>query len=164
MKLYFIYPEWCRRLSNLFAPCTGRNVVKRTLIIISAMLVFAGCNRSDRSKPNSSGQGYLSREQAKKILWDLPEVVQWSNDVRRKHHGRTVPVCTVERTPTQCLDRAEKPAWIFYFGMSSPDETILWNRFRVDAKTGAVGVWDPFKGKYITLEQWRQKNQLRRRR
>jgi len=48
--------------------------------------------------------------------------------------------------------------------MSSPDETILWNRFRVDAKTGAVGVWDPFKGKYITLEQWRQKNQLRRRR
>ena len=163
MKLYFIYPEWCREMFK-HSLYTGKIVMKRMAIILLAMIILVGCNNSNQSKQVSSDSEFIPRERAKKILWDLPEVVQWSNEVRRKYHGKVVPVCTVERTPKQCLDSGEKPAWIFYFGLSSPDETILWNRFRVDAQNGAVGVWDPFSGKYISLEQWRKKNRLRKRR
>jgi len=98
MKLYFIYPEWCREMFN-YSLYTGKIVMKRMAIILLAVIILVGCNNSNQSKQTSSDNKFIPREQAKKILWDLPEVMQWSNEVRRKYHGKVVPVCTGERTP-----------------------------------------------------------------
>ena len=104
---------------------------------------------SDKSKP------LLTREQARKILWDLPEVAKWSNEVRDAYGGKVVPVCKVERMPTDCKAEGKPAAWIFKFDQSHKDRTILWQRFRVDAVSGDVTIWNPYKGKFVPLSEWR---------
>lgn len=126
--------------------------------IISLMLVVSiiGCGGKDKDSQADSDKPrpMLTQEQARKILWDLPEVVKWSRDTSA---SKVRPVDKVERTPSDFKADGEKPAWRFYFGESHKDRTILWQRFQVDAVSGDVSVWAPFKGRYIPLADWRGK-------
>ncbi len=130
-------------------------------ILIGSVLIVAlvGCGGKDKNsqKDSDKSKPLLTRNQARNILWDLPEVAKWSNEVRDASGGKAVPVCKVERTPTDCESDGEKPVWIFKFDESYKDRTILWQRFRVDAVSGDVSVWDPFKGKFVPLTDWRNR-------
>ena len=120
-------------------------------------MALVGCSGRDKDsqKDSDKPRPLLTRDQARKILWDLPEVVKWSNDVRDASGGKAVPVCKVERTPSDCEADGEKPAWIFKFDESHKDRTELWQRFQVDAVSGDVKIWNPFKGKFVPLAEWR---------
>lgn len=121
------------------------------------MLCFVGCGRRDKDsqKDSDKHKPLLTRNQAEQILGKLPEVVKWSNDVRDASGGKGVPVCKVERTPADFKADGEKPAWIFKFDQSYKDRTILWQRFQVDAANGDVTIWNPYKGKFVPLAEWR---------
>ncbi|MCK4624288.1 MAG: hypothetical protein KAV00_03185 [Phycisphaerae bacterium] len=132
--------------------------MKEILIGSVLMLALVGCDeknkdaRSQADKPQSQ----LTRNQAGKILDDLPEIVKWSNDVRNASGDKAVPVCKVDRTPVDCEADGEAPAWIFKFEQSYKNRTILWQRFRVDAVSGDVTIWNPYKGKFVPLSEWRK--------
>ncbi|MDY7010763.1 MAG: hypothetical protein SVV80_08435 [Planctomycetota bacterium] len=138
--------------------------MKKVFIGSILMLCLVGCSGrdGDSSTDSDKPEPLLTRDQARKILWDLPEVAKWSDEVRDASGGKVIPVCKVERTPSDFESAGEKPAWIFKFDQSHKDRTILWQRFQVDAVSGDVSVWDPFKGKYIPLTVWRKELAFKR--
>jgi hypothetical protein len=46
-------------------------------------------------------------------------------------------------------------AFQFYVGEDAGDHTALWNRFRVDRRSGVVLVWEPIDDQWLTLVEWR---------
>ncbi len=131
--------------------------MKKILVGSILMLYFVGCDRQDAKADSQADkpESLLTRNQAMDILWDLPEVVKWSNDVKKVSGRKVRPVCKVERTPVDCEADGEKPAWSFYFGESHKTHTVLWQRFKVDAVSGDVTIWNPYKGKCVSLNEWR---------
>lgn len=131
--------------------------MKKILIGSILMLCFVGCGKSNAKADSQADKPkpQLTRNQAIKILDGLPEVVKWSNDVRKVSGEKAVPVCKVVRTPTDCEADDEKPAWIFKFEQSYKNRTELWQQFRVDAVSGDVNIWNPYDGKFVPLDKWR---------
>jgi len=132
--------------------------MKKILVGSILMLCFVGCGKQDAKADSQADKpkSQLTRNQAGTILDGLPEVVKWSNDVRKVSGGKAVPVCKVDRTPVDCEADGEKPAWIFKFYQSHKDRTELWQQFRVDAVSGDVTIWNPYKGKFVPLSEWRK--------
>ena len=133
--------------------------MKEILIGSVLILTIIGCGGKDKDADSQTDKPkpLLTRQEAERILDKTPEVIKWSDDVRRKYGGKVVPVCDVDRTPTDCEADGEKPAWIFKFYQSHKDRTILWQRFQVDAVSGDVTIWNPYKGRFVPLSEWRGK-------
>ena len=142
--------------------------MKKLPLLLLLGVCVAGCERKGEDgqsgeRPASEGQGLLSREDARQLLWTLPEVTAWSNRVRRESRGKYMPIYNVERTPDDCRKAGDKRlVWIFCLEKQSSKEKVLWNRFQVDAASREIGVWDPFRGQYIPLAEWRQKHDFGR--
>ena len=132
--------------------------MKRLLLSLLLALPVAGCERQDEAgggSPSAGGRP-VSVEQARQLLWKLPEVRAWARSVRSKSWGKVVPVSMVERTPSEAAG-GQRPGWVFYVGESHKGHTVLWNRFRVDAASGEISVWDPFYAAFKPLAEWRKK-------
>jgi hypothetical protein len=97
----------------------------------------------------------LSQEEAMQALWQLPEVEQWADGVRSKSHGRTIPICIALDAPPDPASAGAPAAWVFDLAESRGSESIPWNRFRVDASTGAISVWDAGAECYLSVNLWR---------
>lgn len=124
------------------------------VLLASLVGCSSGEDGSQKDSESSRNGSLLSRDQAEQILNELPEVIAWAKSVKSKSHGRVVPVCDAERTPSDFKADGKKPAWQFKLEMAYPDRAVLWQRFQVDAKSGDVSIWDPFKG-YIPIDDWR---------
>ena len=131
--------------------------MKKVFVGMILMASLIGCNGKDKDSQTDSDKpkSQLTRNQAGRILDDLPEVVKWSNDVRKVSGGKAVPVCKVVRTTVDCEAEGEQPAWVFKFEQSYKDRTELWQQFRVDAVSGDVTIWNPYKGRFVPLSEWR---------
>ncbi len=127
----------------------------RRLLLLLAILCVAGCQRRSASASAGSDKGLLSHEEAVQLLWRLPEISEWSRRVERRPFGRAMPVCTAEHTPYGPPVQGRR-VWVFFFGESDKNRVVLWNRFEVDAATGAVRVWNAATDSYDPLEEWRR--------
>jgi len=130
-------------------------------LLCGMMIVLAavGC-RKRPARPASSARRLMTQLQAEGILRELPEIQAWSRRIKADSGGRIIPVCQAESGPKENAAEGRGRVWVFYFGQSDKQRTVLWNRFQVDAATGEVGVWDPFKGQFKSLAEWRHQRQL----
>jgi hypothetical protein len=128
------------------------------MLLIPALL--AGCDREGGSNgPSGRGSGAgseMTQRQAENLLMDLPEVRAWQKSVRAGGDD-FVPVLTAERGPEDFRAAGDPPAFVFRLAKTNDRQTITWNRFQVDAVDGQVAVWNPFRGEYVPLEQWRER-------
>lgn len=131
--------------------------MRRLLALSLIGLCAAGCERPAGKASPGGGGAAITHQQAMDLVNELPEVKAWAEAVQGRLGGNVVPVCSAEKTPQDCVAAGEPPHWIFYLGESHKTHRVLWNRFRVDAAGGAISVWDPFKGTYIPLDEWRNR-------
>ena len=129
--------------------------------MLLAAVGVAGCGKAGARGSSQRDKPTVGREDAMQMIWRLPEVVAWSQKVKGQPGGKVRPVCKVERTPGDCEAAGERPAWRFYFGVSAPAQTVLWNRFEVDVATGEIRVCDHADGSYMTLVEWRRGHRQR---
>jgi len=130
--------------------------MRNALLALPLALSLLGCDRNGRESPPRQDKPMIGREDAMQMIWRLPEVVAWTEQVKGQPGGNVRPVCKLERTPTDCEAAGERPAWRFYFGVAAPTQTVLWNRFEVDSANGEIGVWDHVGDSYVTLVEWRR--------
>lgn len=115
-----------------------------------------GCRDTVNGRPASQKRPLLIQEEAAAILSDLPEVIQWAENVRSRSRGKVTPVWTIEHG----LDDARREGhgrltWGFCLMESDKQRMVTWNRFEVDAVSGEVLVIDPLNGGRLTLAEWR---------
>lgn len=137
--------------------------MRRVILLLALAACVAGCEKKSTRGAGASGGsgsgggGLLSQDDAELVLWKLPEVDHWANNVRRRGRGKVRPVTAAERTPADCrADGDKRLTWQFYAGESHGTHMVMWNRFRVDAASGDIYVWDPLDDSYMTLVAWRR--------
>ncbi len=134
--------------------------MRRVILLLALVACVAGCEKKSARGAGGSGSGgggLLSQNDAERVLLKLPEMDYWANNVRRRGRGKVRPVTAAERTPADCrADGDKRLTWQFYVGESHDTHMVLWNRFRVDAASGDIYVWDPLDDSYTTLVEWRR--------
>jgi len=129
--------------------------MRRILIGMFLTAGLLGCERTSGGGSSPSGSRGMTRQQAQQAVWRLPEVARWSENVRRKSLGRAIPACTVEQGP------AEGGGWVLSLWERHQRKQFMWNRFRVDADSGDITVWNPIQGRYMSLAEWRKRMALK---
>ena len=130
--------------------------MKTLPLMLLAAVGVAGCAKVEAENSSRQGKPTIGREDAMQMIWRLPEVVAWTQQVKGQPGGNVRPVCKLEQTPTDCEAAGHRPAWRFYFGVAAPTQTVLWNRFEVDSATGEIRAWDHVDDTYVTLVEWRR--------
>lgn len=79
----------------------------------------------------------------------LPETIAWAARLKMVIRGEVRGIAYTELRPLDC------GAWVFYVGEDHETHTVLWNRFRVDAATSEMKVFDGTGQRFVSLREWR---------
>lgn len=90
----------------------------------------------------------VSEKEAQQLLRSIAEVQAFSEKLRQKDGD--------VRLIIQTEPGADPDLYSFYIGESDALHTVIWNRFAVYKKSGAVLVLDIESGEYLPIEIWRQ--------
>ncbi|KPK81966.1 MAG: hypothetical protein AMJ81_10220 [Phycisphaerae bacterium SM23_33] len=127
-------------------------------MLIALMLLpvaAVGCGGT-AGRTGSKNKPLLTQPQAEQVVMEVPEVAAWARAVKARSRGRVIPVCKAEHTPSDPPIEGRR-VWILCFSELDDRQTVLWNRFEVDAVTGQVRVWQPASDSYVPLLEWRKK-------
>jgi hypothetical protein len=135
----------------LFGLAGPRPVSSLAVAAIPTILLFLP-GATAPSRHNARTPVLISEQQAMDAVAKLPEVQAFGAMLGRVTIGAVRLTLYCEEKP-----RPDDQSWQVYVGESHADHTVIWNRFRVDAKTGDVAVWDFADDGWTPSGDWRRK-------
>ena len=122
--------------------------------VLGAAAALAGCGRPGSGDGGGSGGGkMLTRPEAEQAVMDIPEVAAWADRVANRPFSRDRAVCEAEHTPADA-PIAGRRVWILVFGEARRGQLRPWHRFKVDAATGEVWIWQTDTDGYVPAAEW----------
>ena len=126
-----------------------RTGVYTLALVLAAALLATGCPR--RQRASTEAEATITQEQAMDAIYALPEVAQWSARVRK---AGAIPTCDTRLEET---DSGGVQPYLFDLAESRGKRKLLWNRFRVDAVTGKISIYQMVTDEFIPIDLWRVK-------
>jgi hypothetical protein len=104
----------------------------------------------------SAPRQMLTEKEAFKRVEALPEFTRFVANLKKASHGRVDVIEGTEASPLPgCKAGTVECRFELYVGENHPDHTAVWERFYVDAWSGAISVYDVVTDAPISLAEWR---------